>query len=71
MKNQSGLIDFTAEVGLTERIGGLSATEQLMELCYISIDSYIKAANLRFVGHWCRRPCNLSFEAIQVTQKGK
>jgi len=41
MKNQLGFFDFAAEVGLTKHIGGLEATEELIELCHISKDSYV------------------------------
>ena len=40
-KNQPGFFDFAAEVGLTKHIGGLEATEALIELCHIGKDSYI------------------------------
>jgi len=33
--------DFAAEVGLTKHLGGLGATEELIEMCHISADSYI------------------------------
>jgi arsenite methyltransferase len=33
--------DFAAEVGLTKHIGGIAATEALIELCHIDRDSYI------------------------------
>ncbi len=56
---------------LTKHIGGLLVTEQLMELCRISKDSYIKAAYSCFVGRWWRQLRNLSIESFQVSQKGK
>jgi arsenite methyltransferase len=33
--------DFAAEVGLTKHIGGIDATETLVELCHIQKDSYV------------------------------
>jgi arsenite methyltransferase len=33
--------DFAAEVGLTKHIGGVEATEKLVELCHIGDDSYV------------------------------
>jgi SAM-dependent methyltransferase len=41
MKDQPGFFDFAAEVGLTKHIGGISATQSLVELCHISQDSYV------------------------------
>ena len=41
MKNQPGFFDFAAEVGLTKHIGGLAATETLIELCHIGKSSYV------------------------------
>jgi len=41
MNNQPGFFDFAAEVGLTKHIGGLEATEALIELCHIGKGSYI------------------------------
>lgn len=38
---QPGFFDFAAEVGLTKHIGGLGATDALIELCRIGKDSYI------------------------------
>jgi len=35
MKDQPTFFDFAAEVGLTKHIGGLEATEALIELCHI------------------------------------
>lgn len=40
-KNQPGFFDFAAEVGLTKHIGGIEATEALIELCHISKGSYV------------------------------
>ena len=39
-KKQS-FFDFAAEVGLTKHLGGLEATEKLLELCRVGEDSYI------------------------------
>jgi SAM-dependent methyltransferase len=41
MKNQPSFFDYAAEVGLTKHIGGLPATEALVELCHIHRDSYV------------------------------
>jgi len=41
MKDQPTFFDFAAEVGLTKHIGGIAATEALIELCQIGRDSYI------------------------------
>ena len=41
MNNKPMFFDFAAEVGLTKHIGGLEATETLVELCRIGKDSYI------------------------------
>lgn len=41
MKNQPGFFDFAAEVGLTKHIGGLAATETLIQLCHINEKSYV------------------------------
>jgi arsenite methyltransferase len=38
MSNQPTFFDFAAEVGLTKHIGGIAATEALIELCHISQD---------------------------------
>lgn len=38
---QPGVFDFAAEVGLTKHIGGVAATEALIELCHIGRDSYV------------------------------
>ena len=35
VKEEAGFCDFAAEVGLTKHIGGVAATEALMELCHI------------------------------------
>jgi len=41
MNDRPGFFDFAAEVGLTKHIGGLEATEALIELCHIGEDSYL------------------------------
>jgi arsenite methyltransferase len=41
VQKQPGFFDFAAEVGLTKHIGGLEATEALIELCHIGKDSYV------------------------------
>lgn len=41
MNDQLTFFDFAAEVGLTKHIGGIEATEKLVELCHIDADSYI------------------------------
>jgi arsenite methyltransferase len=41
MKNQPGFFDFAAEVGLTKHIGGLEATEALVQLCHIDKEKYV------------------------------
>lgn len=41
MKNQPGFFDYAAEVGLTKHLGGVAATEELIEMCHIGRDSYI------------------------------
>jgi len=35
MKNQQSFFDFAAYVGLTKHIGGVEATEAIIELCHI------------------------------------
>ena len=40
-KSKQHLFDFAAEVGLTKHMGGLEATEELIDLCQISEGSYI------------------------------
>ncbi len=39
-KAHPGFFDFAAEVGLTKHIGGVAATNALVELCHIGKDSY-------------------------------
>lgn len=41
MKDQPTFFDFAAEVGLTKHIGGVTATEMLIELCHIGRESTI------------------------------
>ena len=41
MSRQLGFFDFAAEVGLTKHIGGVEATEALVELCHIGPGSYV------------------------------
>ncbi len=41
MEKEAGLFDFAAEVGYTKQLGGLEATEELMELCHVSEGKYI------------------------------
>ena len=39
--NQPTFFDFAAEVGLTKHIGGVDATEAIIQMCHIGKDSYI------------------------------
>jgi SAM-dependent methyltransferase len=41
VRSQPGFFDFAAEVGLTKHIGGLEATEALIELCHIGEGKYV------------------------------
>jgi len=41
MKSQQTFFDFAAEVGLTKHLGGLGATDDLIELCRIEDGKYI------------------------------
>ena len=41
MENEPTFFDFAAEVGLTKHIGGVEATEALVELCHIGQGSYV------------------------------
>lgn len=41
MENKKTIFDFQAEVGLTKQIGGLQATEELIELCHIDQGKYV------------------------------
>ncbi len=41
MENEQHFFDFAAEVGLTKHLGGIEATEELIELCHIDAGTYI------------------------------
>jgi len=41
MENKQAFFDFAAEVGLTKHLGGVGATEELMELCNIGEGKYV------------------------------
>jgi arsenite methyltransferase len=41
MENEQTFFDFAAEVGLTKHLGGLGATEELVELCHIGEGNYV------------------------------
>ncbi len=41
MENQPTFFDFAAEVGLTKHIGGIEATEALVELCHVGQGKYV------------------------------
>ena len=41
MKTEQTFFDFAAEVGLTKHIGGMEATEALVELCHIGEGKYV------------------------------
>jgi arsenite methyltransferase len=41
MENEQHFFDFAAEVGLTKHLGGLAATEKLVELCHIDEGTYV------------------------------
>jgi arsenite methyltransferase len=41
MNNQPSFFDFAAQVGLTKHIGGLAATDTLVQLCHIGRGSYV------------------------------
>jgi len=41
MNRQAGFFDFAAEVGLTKHIGGIEATEALMQQCHVHERSYV------------------------------
>jgi len=41
MQEQPSFFDFAAEVGLTKHIGGIAATEALIELCHIDTESFV------------------------------
>jgi len=41
VENKQHFFDFAAEVGLTKHLGGLEATEKLVELCHIDEGKYV------------------------------
>jgi arsenite methyltransferase len=41
MENEQTFFDFAAEVGLTKHLGGVGATEELIELCHIGEGKYV------------------------------
>jgi ubiquinone/menaquinone biosynthesis C-methylase UbiE len=41
MEKKQTLFDFAAEVGLTKHLGGVGATEELIELCHIGEGEYV------------------------------
>ena len=41
MNDQPTFFDFAAEVGLTKHIGGVEATQDLIQLCHIGEGSYV------------------------------
>ena len=41
MDNEQHFFDFAAEVGFTKHMGGVKATEELVELCHIESGSYV------------------------------
>lgn len=41
MKSKQTFFDFAAEVGLTKHVGGLEATEALVDLCHINENKYV------------------------------
>jgi len=41
MEKKQTFFDFAAEVGLTKHLGGLGATEELIELCHIGEGKYV------------------------------
>ena len=41
MESKTTIFDFQAEVGLTKQIGGIRATEELIELCHIDEGKYV------------------------------
>ena len=41
MENDQRFFDFAAEVGLTKHLGGVEATERLIELCHIEEGKYV------------------------------
>jgi len=41
MENEQTFFDFAAKVGLTKHLGGLKATQELIELCHIDQNKYV------------------------------
>jgi arsenite methyltransferase len=41
MEEKEHFFDFAAEVGFTKHLGGVAATEKIVELCHIDADSYV------------------------------
>lgn len=41
MDQEQTFFDFAAEAGLTKHLGGVGATDELVELCHINEDSYV------------------------------
>jgi ubiquinone/menaquinone biosynthesis C-methylase UbiE len=41
MEQEQSFFDFAAEVGFTKQLGGVAATEELMELCHVGEGSYV------------------------------
>ena len=41
MENEQGFFDFAAYVGLTKHLGGVAATDDLVELCHIGEGRYV------------------------------
>jgi len=41
MKHEEHFFDFAAEAGLTKHLGGVEATEKLVQLCQVSEGSYV------------------------------
>lgn len=40
-ESEQHFFDYAAEVGLTKHLGGLEATEKLVELCHMGVDKYV------------------------------
>jgi len=41
MEEKSAFFDFAAYVGLTKHLGGVAATDDLLELCHVGEDAYV------------------------------
>jgi arsenite methyltransferase len=41
MENEQTFFDFAAEVGLTKHLGGVGATEEIIELCHVDEGKYV------------------------------